>query len=128
VTYDSKSVEEYDVPQNSVTIEFPMQANEQINFQHIINTYMHAIPKRLKGIIAWNGDTDPAYITLRDYAITYNMREMHTELMRPDTNNGSAISDQLVPFYVDDLDIDFDYSSIRNAQNTSCTQKITFLY
>lgn len=128
VTYSSRIVEDYDVPQHSVTVEFPMDANEEINFQYIINTYLHAIPKRLKGILCWNAESTPAYVTLRDYALTYNIRYAHTELMRPDMNTGTALGSQLVPFYTDDLDIDFDYSNIRNALNTQVTQKLTFLY
>lgn len=128
VIYDSKIVDDFDVPQRSVTVEFPMLANEQIDLRYILNTYLHAIPKTLKGIICWNAETAPAYITLRDYALTYNIRDAHSELMRPDMNGGTAYGSQLHPFYTDSLDIDFDYSHIRNAQNAPCTQKITFMY
>ena len=130
VYYGTQTREDYDYPQHSVTVEFPMAANEQLDLRYIINTYLHALPKTLKGILAWNAETNPAYITLRDYALTYNIREAHTELMRPDMNAGTnnASDCQAYPFFTADLDIDFDYSHIRNAQNSQCTQKLTFLY
>ena len=128
VYYGTQRRDDYDYPQHSVTVSFDMAADEQLDFRHIINTYLHALPKKLKGIIAWNAENNPAYITLRDYALTYNIREAHTELMRPDMNAGSAPDSQACPFLTADLDIDFDYSYIRNAQNATCTQKLTFLY
>lgn len=128
VAYGSKCVEDYEQPKNSVTVRFDMQANEILSLRDIMKTYICEIPAKLRGVIAWSGVTDPAYITLRDYALTYNIREAHTELMRPDMNGGSAQDSQVTPFYCDSLDIDFDYSHIRNAQNAPATQVLTFLY
>lgn len=128
VSYAGKEIEDYEAPKNSVTVRFDMQPNELLSFRDIMKTYICEIPATLRGVIAWSGVSDPAYITLRDYALTYNIREAHTELMRPDMNGGTAADSQLVPFYTDCINIDFDYSHIRNAQNAPATQVIEFLY
>lgn len=128
VVYGSKEREDYEAPKNSVTVTFDMQPNEQLSLRDIMHLYIVEIPEKLRGIIAWTGTTAPAYITLRDYSLTYNIREAHTELMRPDMNGGTAQDSQAALFYTDSLDIDFDYSHIRNAQNAPVTQVFTFLY
>ena len=128
VAYDSKEVEDYDVPTRSRTVVFPMAANEEISLRYIMSTYIHNIPEKLRGLMVWNADTVPAYLTLRDYELTYNIRELHTEMCRPDMNGGNAELSQAQPMWFNNLNIDFDYSHIRNAQNAAVTQTITFLY
>ena len=128
VIYDTYTDDNYELPQRSVTVEFPMVANEQISLRDIMSTYLSEIPKTVRGIIAWSGVTDPAYITLRDFDLKHNLRLVHTELMRPDMNGGSAQTSQAEAFYLDALDIDFKYSNITNAQNSNSKQKITFIY
>lgn len=128
VAYDSKEVDDYDVPTRSRTVQFPMSANEEISLREIMSTYIHNIPSQLKGLMVWDAETEPAYLTLRDYELTYNVRELHTEMCRPDMNTGSLADSQAQPMWFNNLNIDFDYSHIRNAQNAAVTQTITFLY
>ena len=128
VFYGTREEEYAELPKRSVTVEFPLDADEKKSFQEIINTYVHALPSTIKGIICWNAISAPAYITLRDTKLTYQMANVHSELMRPDTNGHTAYDTQAALFLTNDLDIDFEYSDIRNATSTPNTQKITFLF
>jgi hypothetical protein len=128
VFYGTREEEYYDIPKNSMTVTFPLDANEEISFRKIIDYAIHALPETIKGIICWNAETAPAWLLLRDHDLTYQMTNLHTELFRPDVNGGSAASSQAALFLVDSLDIDFDYSRIREASGNASTQKITFLY
>lgn len=128
VYYGGKSVEDYETPKKSVSVTFPLAANEELSLQDVINTYVHALPGKIKGIIAWDAFNNPAWLTLRDYKLSYQMANICTELCRPDMNNGTAYDSQAQLFLLDDIDIDFDYSHIREAAGQSSTQKITFLF
>lgn len=129
VFYGTRTEEYYDLPKKSVTAQFDLDADQEMTFQELINTYVHALPAKIKGIICWDSTDAPLFITLRDYALTYQMANIHTELMRPDLCNVNAMSSQAALFLLNDLDIDFDYSHVRNAQGSAVTGlKITFLY
>lgn len=130
VYYGTRTEEYFDLPKRSITTEFELAANEQLSLQQIINTYVHALPNTIKGIICWNAETDPAWLTLRDYKLTYQMVNVHSELCRSDMNAGTnqAADCQAALFLLNDLDIDFDYSHIREAAGQTSKQKITFLY
>ena len=125
VLYETKREEYADVPKRSTTVLFPLAANQEISFKDIINFTIHAIPETVKGVIVWEGNS---WLTLRDHALTYQMVNIHTELCRPDMNGGTAYDSQAALFLLDNLDIDFDYSRIREASGQNTTQKITFLY
>lgn len=126
--YDSKKEEYIDMPKRSITCTFPLAADQEISFREIIDYTIHAIPETVKGVIMWDAVLQPAWITLRDHDLTYQMDNIHSELCRPDMNGGTAYDSQAALFLVDDLDIDFDYSRIRNATSNAQTQHITFLY
>ena len=128
IFYTTRTEDYFDFPKRSITCTFPLAANQELTLQEIINTYVHALPAKIEGIICWNAATDPAYLSLRDYALTYQMANIHTEMMRDDMNNGFATDCQAAVFLLNDLDIDFDYSHIREAAGQNSTQKITFLY
>ena len=128
VFFQTREEEYFDMPTRSTTVVFPLQANEEIKFRDIIDYYMHAIPDTVKGMICWNAATDPAWITLRDHDLTYQMSNIHSEMARPDMNGGTSADSQAAVFLLNDLDIDFDYSNIREAAGQASTQKITFLY
>ena len=108
------------------TERFPLAANAQITFQEIINTYIHALPAKVRAISCWDAEQNPAYMTLRDHQLTYILRDVHTELCRPQMVGESAEKTQVHPFYVDNIDIDFDYSFIRNATSSGNIQTLTF--
>lgn len=128
VYYGTRTEEYFDLPNRSVTVTFELAANERKSLREIIEYYVHALPARIQGIICWDAPNNPAWMTLRDYDLTYQMANVLTELARPDTNMGSAVDSQAALFLVNDLDIDFDYSNIREAAGQTSRQKITFLY
>lgn len=128
VFYGTRKEEYYDMPRKSVTAEFPLDADEQLTLQEVINTYIHALPSKVCGLVFWNAVSDPAFVSLRDYTLTYQMANIHSELARLDMNGGSADASQAQLFLLNDLDINFDYSYIRNATSSTNTQKITFLF
>lgn len=126
--YHDNSERDFDEPARSVTVDFPLQAYQQINFQEIIQTYIHALPATVKGIMFWTASSDPAYFTLRNYKQTYILQNLHSELARANMNGGSAADTQLAPMYFDSIDIDFQYSHIRECAGQASTQRITILY
>ena len=128
VFYQTRTEDDGEVPTRSVSVEFGLDADARITLRTIINEYVHALPAKIKGIIFWSAAENPAWLTLRDYTLTYQMADIHSELARPDTNEGAAADSQAALFLLNDLDIDFDYSYIRNATAEANTQRITFLY
>ena len=128
VYHGNKEVEIETMPEKSITVEFELQAGEEINFQDIIQTYIHALPAKVKGVMFWNAETSPAYFTLRDYKLTYMLQNLHSELARPQMNGGAAYNTQLAPMLFDNIDINFQYSHIRNCGSSAAVQKITILY
>lgn len=128
VFYGSRVVEDYEPVTKSITVSFPLQANQKLTFQDIINTYIHALPKTVRGIICWGSESNPAYMTLRDHQLSYIVRDLHTELCRPPMVGDSAEITQVCPFLTDNMDIDFDYSFIQNATGSENIQTITFKF
>ena len=128
VFFQTRTEDYFDLPQRSTTVVFPLAANEEISFRSLINFTIHALPSTVKGMICWTGVDHPVWVTLRDHDLTYQMSNIHSELARPDMNAGSAADSQAALFLLNDLDIDFDYSHIREAAGQASTQKITFLY
>ena len=128
VFYGSRVVEDYEPATRGITVSFPLQPSQKITFQDIINTYIHALPKTVRGIVCWDSESNPAYMTLRDHQLSYIVRDLHTELCRKPMVGDSAEKTQAHPFLTDDMDIDFDYSFIQNATGTENIQTITFQF
>ena len=126
--YHATEEKDVELPDNSVSFEFPLEAGAQMSFKEIIDTYVHALPSTVKGILFWTATTAPAYFTLRDYELKHVLSNLHSELARPNMNGGTADSSQSVPMLFANLNIDFMYSHIRNAESQANTQKITILY
>lgn len=122
--------EEYDceMPNRSVTIKFPLQAGEEITFTRLINTYIHAPGYRVKGITFWNADANPAYITMRDHECSYVINNLATPLCKPQMAGATAEDTQVQPMLLDNIDIDFDYSYIRNATAGATVQTMEIKY
>lgn len=118
----------YDLPRRSVTIAFPLAANEKLSFRQLINTYMHADYDKVRGIAVWDAENNPCYITLRDHQLSYMIKSMYGGLARPQMEGATAQTSQVHPLYLDSIDIDFDYSFVRNATGTANNQKITIYY
>lgn len=130
VFYGDREVTEFEYPVNSITVDFEMQPNEELTFQELINQYVHALPAKIKGIVAWNPEANPTYLTMRDHQLTYVIRDLHTEMLRPDMYQAgtSATDTQVHPMWFDDIDIDFDYSRVRNAVAATIHPKLTFYF
>lgn len=128
VFYGTNKREDYEPSQKSVTLHFPMAAGERMTFQDIINTYVHADGKKIRGIQIWDAENNPAYLTLRDYELTYIIKDVHTAMFRPQMAAATVESTQIDPIRLDSLDINFDYSFVQNATNSACTQIITLEY
>ncbi len=134
VYHDNKRVDDVEMPMRSVTCEFPLPAGAEINFREIIDTYVHALPATIKGVSFWDADQEPAYMTLREYVPKDSGRKaailqnLHGELARPMMNGGSAVDTQINGLLLDSIDIDFEYSHIRNCSANNGNYKITFWY
>lgn len=126
--YENSTDAYTDIPRRSITCTFPLAANQEISFRDIIDYTIHGIPENVKGVIMWDAVLQPAWLTLRDHDLTYQMDNIHGELCRPDMDGGTAYDSQAALFLLDNLDIDFDYSRIRNATSNAQIQHITFLY
>lgn len=127
VFHDTKTDEYYETPKRSVTATFPLQANEEISLRQVIHDYVHALPSRIQGIICWDAEDRPSWITLRDKQLKHTMAHIYSGLCK---SNELADVDkmQINPFALNNLDIDFDNSYIREAEGKASKQKITFLY
>lgn len=150
VFWGNKTTETEDLPQNSVTINFDINAGEDIALSQVIDTYIHSQGKKLKGINFWGGEfawKDGLFITLRDYNYVnpiVNMLPlaMCRPLMSVDPDTipfysywPAAGRTQIDSLYLDDADIDFDNSFIHksnvneaNPGTDTATVTITFLY
>lgn len=129
VFYGGTEMETEDIPCRTETVIFPMSGGQSMTFTEIINTYFHVRGENVRGVVCWNAETDPVYLSLRDHELNYVINDVHSAMARPDMNlMGAAPYAQKNPLYLDNADIDFDYSSIRNATNNGEKQIITFLY
>ena len=128
VFYDTKEEYDYEQPQKSITIQFSLQADEEISFTRLINTYIHAPAQKVKGISFWDADSNPAYVTLRDHQNSYVIHNLATPLMRPQMVGATAEDTQIAPMLLDNIDIDFDNSFIRNATGSANVQTMTIKY
>lgn len=128
VYYDGVNRPENEQSRKNITVRFPLAANEKITFTELINTYVYASGHKVKGIQVWDAENKPVYITLRDRELTYIMNNVYSGLFRPQMSGVTSEDIQVSPAALDSLNIDFDYSFIRNATNGAVVQKITFEY
>lgn len=128
VFYDMVEVPDYEPSSRSVTVAFPLAAGEAMRFTDIISRYIHADYHNVRGIMVWDAEDNPAYIMLRDFKLEHVMQSVYTGFFRPQMMGADAEHIQVAPAYIDCMDIDFDYSTIRNATNANQMQKITFEY
>lgn len=146
VFWGNKTVETEDLPQNSVTVTFDITDGQDIPLSQVIDTYIHAQGKKLKGINFWGGEAawrDGLFITLRDYNYVnpiVNMLPlaMCRPLMSIDPENAGSLDYwnaaqqvQISSLYLDDADIDFDNSFIHKSHEDgteTSSVTITFLY
>lgn len=142
VFWGTKIVDE-DVPNHNVTFQFTLSPGQERKLSDIIDTYIHAQSRKLKGIYVWGGYGywSFLYITLRDYNYKTVVKLLPAGMCRPpmgvdpimigNTIAEQAQSVQVDPMYLDSADIDFDnsfvyYSSPEDSSDTNIT--ITLLY
>lgn len=145
VFWDTKIVDDDNVPERSVTVNFTIKNREELSLSKIIDTYIHSQSKKVKGINVWGGygAWNFLFITLRDYNYKTVIKMLPAGLCRPpmgvssmfaDTNSSEkAQSVQVDSMYLDCADIDFDNSFVYYATDTDIVGvganiTITFLY
>lgn len=141
VFYDSKCVEDYEQPRKSITANFELAAGAKITFRELVNTYIHALSDKVKAIVCMPTDDDYlssddpvnrfAYLTLRDHKLENIFNSVATTLLQPadlTQTQDFGLKTQVHTFYTDNIDIDFDYSFIRNASNDDAAEMIITFY
>lgn len=130
--YGSKEVEDYEIPGNSVSTQFVLYAGSEISFRDIINKYIHALPRKVKSITFYDAKQNPAFVQLRDFTRKdYELTNLYCEMARPQVFESlvkTAEDVQAATLYLDDMDIDFDYSRIYNPTASDNIQTIEFGY
>ena len=144
VYYGSKEIEDFEIPQKSVTVNFEIQEGTEIPLSDVIDTYIHAQGKKLKGIYSWGkrGGKSGLFLTLRNRNFETIVKDFPLEMCQaPMGVNYSFDSDafyskaervQIHPFYLDNEDIDFANSTIKSTKVFNTEQvysvTLTFLY
>lgn len=126
IFYGGETCPDYEPSRKSVTIEFPLQANERLRFREIIDRYMYADGHKVRGIVVWAAEQQPMYMHLQDKKVSYVMRNVYGALCRPEMLGATAEQTQVHPFRLMDSDIDFENSYVREASGTAHKQTITF--
>lgn len=138
------SVEEMEeLPNHSVTIEFPIGYGEEIKLDSVIDTYIHSQSKKIKGMYIWSVPNRTLFFTLRDYNYRTIVKLLPGHMCRPpmgvsdDYESESAIirsqSVQVNPMYFDCADVDFENSFVYHSDHRVNPSRqnyitITFLY
>lgn len=128
VFWGGKTVEDYDMPRRSKTIEVELAANEEKKLREIIDRTIYADGNKVRGLEIYGGEVKPTYLTLRDKEHTYIINSLYSGLCRPQLQGASAAATQKNMFLLDEQNIDFENSFIRNAVNQANTQYITIYY
>ena len=128
VFYDTKEKIDYTPSQKNVTITLPMVANEKISFRDIVDTYVHIVGQKVRGLQIWDTDNNPVYLTLRDYQYTYVINSLYSGLARPQMAGATCEETQIAPLLLDSIDIDFDNSFVQNATAGAITLTMTIEY
>lgn len=116
-------------PRRSKTIKLQLQPGEYKTFAEISNVFIYVDGQKVRGLQFWTAESDPCYITLRDEQLKHVINNVHSVLARPQMTGAVAEDIQCVPMRFDSLDIDFDYSFIRNASDVNVANlTITFEY
>lgn len=134
VQYASKEVEDYQEPQKSVTIDFEMKYGSEIKLSDVIDTYIHAIGCKIKGILHWGGlgKGVGTFMTLRNRNFKTIVKHLPLNFCRPPM--GEAYFDggelpaervQANTLYLDSEDIDFANSTIVNTDPSERSFKVT---
>lgn len=144
VYYGSKEIENFEVPQKNVTVTFEMLEGQEIPLSDVIDSYIYAQGKKIKGIYSWGirGAKSGLFLTLRNRNFKTIIKDFPLEMCQAPM--GAIYSEdsyafysqaervQAYPFYLDDEDIDFANSTIKATiqRNTEYVYSVTltFLY
>lgn len=141
VFYETKELDNFDIPNRSVTVDFKIKEGQEIVLSDIIDTYIYGNGGTLKGIYVW-GDSDGVYLTLRDKNFRTIVKYLPDAMMRPPMAPSYYISPvfqwsdvekiQANPMYFDNEEIDFSNSTIKKPYTRFTDEEsivtITFLY
>lgn len=141
VFWGTKTVES-ELPANSVTVKFDATVGKELPLSKVIDTYIHAQSKKLKGLYFWGGvGASGVYLTLRDRNYRTIAKLLPGAFLRPQMGvDPLAVTwdypervqtVQVAPFLLDDADIDFDNSFLYvsvDSPGAQVTHTITFLY
>lgn len=132
VFYDGCTVDLYEPSNKNITVKFTLQPGQEVSFADVINTYVHVTGEKIRSIQFVRPEDNPAYVTFRDYKLSYIINNVCNYLMRMPFYNifvGLVWRAQARPILFDQMDIDFDNSYIRNAMNDKVSeQTIIFEY
>lgn len=133
VFYDGCTVDLYEPSNKNITVRFTLQPGQEVSFADVINTYVHVDGQKIRSVQFVNANDNPAYVTFRDYELSYVINNVLNTLMRMPVFYNRAKEElrtsQVYPLLFDSIDIDFDNSRIRNAMNDrTSTQTIIFEY
>lgn len=136
----SSEEKDIDIPQRNVTVTFPIKGGEELLLSDVIDTYIHAQCKKLKGVQYWGILTEGVglFITLRNRNYKTVVNRLSLNMCRPPMGAeymttgvwGKAQSVQINPLYLDE-DIDFANSTIQNTWGSDIEPSmvtLTFLY
>ena len=113
----------------SITVNVPLAANGKISLRDIVDTYIYMQPNDIKGVYVWNWETAPCYLTLRYADNIHTLNYVLSSLCRPPIYAGDSAEDiQIMPFMLDNINIDMLNSYVQNGRNTEVDVKLTFLY
>lgn len=121
VFWGNTDVDNFEIPQKSVTIDVLTETGKDVWFKDFIDTYIYAQGKVLKGIDVWNGlggGSHDEFITLRDSNYKTVIKHLPVAMCRPQMGvpaDFTAEYAQIHPLYLDNADIDFANSFIRKS-------------
>lgn len=142
IFWNSTEVETDDLPSQSVTVQFEVPSNTEVILSDVIDTYIHAQSKSLKGMMVWGAYTSYSglFITLRDYDYRTITKLLPIRLCRPPMGVDDSFPEiglaykaqsvQVHSMLFDCADVDFDNSVIYNSYSVGVSGNvtITFLY
>lgn len=136
VYYGGEEILDPEPSKKNVSVQVKLSAGQRMSFREIIDAYIHVDNRKVRSITVWRAeDKSPVFLTLRDKQLRYIFSNVFSDLFRPcyDNKNLSPVFPTTAratsDIFPDDLDIDFEYSTVQNASTTTdTTVVITFEY
>lgn len=143
VFWNTRVVDACEMPKRSVTVRFQVPGNTDVKLADVIDSYILAQGKTIKGILYWAPPMSwqPVHLTLRDTNYQTIVKSLPVYFCRPPMGlypyyDGGPISVQAQsiqthPLYLDAANVDFENSFAYGAwenQSSSADIILTFLY